>query len=182
MTREKPCSLRNGVEQLHMGERSTHYDFIRSGPKELSRLLKKQKQEEIANWDEEKTSLQHARRRKGIFDVSSEDTEYLKVISEARATLEKCADIRDIATKCTHACRSAHVVVCSVEVLRVQELHALGVRECACGVWPLVLTSALGNSYTALDISICFATHSKLAEIALNPGQRPSLIAVVRTL
>ena len=28
------------MEQLHMGERSTHYDFIRSGPKEWHRLSK----------------------------------------------------------------------------------------------------------------------------------------------
>ena len=44
----------------------------------------------IAAWDEAKTGFQEARRRRGNFDVPSEGTEYLKVISEARATLVKC--------------------------------------------------------------------------------------------
>ena len=40
-------------------------------------------------WDIEKTRLQEARRKRRIFDVSSEETEDLKVITEARAKLER---------------------------------------------------------------------------------------------
>ena len=51
---------------------------------------KKKKQEEIAAWDEEETRLQEARRKREIFRILSEAEEYLKVISDARAKLEKC--------------------------------------------------------------------------------------------
>ena len=54
-------------------------------------MSKKQKQEEVTGWDDEKIRLQEVRRKRGIFCVSSEYTEYHKVISEARAKLEKCA-------------------------------------------------------------------------------------------
>ena len=57
-------------------------------PEEWPRRSKKPpQQEEIAAWDEAKTGFQEARRRRRNFDVPSEDTEYLKVISEARATV-----------------------------------------------------------------------------------------------
>ena len=45
--------------------------------------LLEQTQEDIAAWDEEEIRLQEARRKRGIFDVSSEDTEHLKVICDA---------------------------------------------------------------------------------------------------
>ena len=44
-------------------------------------------QEERAAWDEEKTRLQETHRKRVIFNVSSEDTEYLTVITEARPKL-----------------------------------------------------------------------------------------------
>ena len=71
-------------------QKTTRLDTI--GSEEWHRLLKKQKKEEIATWDEEKTRLQHACRKRGNIDVSSEDTEHLKVISEGRVKLEKCVD------------------------------------------------------------------------------------------
>ena len=38
------------------------------------------------------TRLQEARRKRGIFDVSSEDTEHHKAISQARTKIENCVD------------------------------------------------------------------------------------------
>ena len=58
-------------------------------PFEWPTLSKKQKQEVAAAGDDEKTRLPEACRKKVIFDVSSQDTQYLKVISEARAKVEK---------------------------------------------------------------------------------------------
>ena len=52
------------------------HDLIRSGPKNGQTV-------------EERTRLQAVRPTRWIFDVSSEDTEYLEMISEARAHLEK---------------------------------------------------------------------------------------------
>ena len=61
-------------------------------PEKWPRLPKKQEPEEIAAWDEEKIRLQEeARRKRGVFDVSSKDPANLKVISEARTKLERCA-------------------------------------------------------------------------------------------
>ena len=42
-------------------------------PKEWTKLSKKQEQMEIAVWDKEEIRLQEARRKRIIFDVSSED-------------------------------------------------------------------------------------------------------------
>ena len=47
-------------------------------------------QEETAAWDEEKTRLHEACRKRGIFNASSGETKYLKLISEAGAKLKKC--------------------------------------------------------------------------------------------
>ena len=44
----------------------------------------------MSAWSDEETRLQEALRQRGIDDVSSEDTEFLKVVSEARAKLEMC--------------------------------------------------------------------------------------------
>ena len=57
---------------------------------EWPRLSEKQKARVDQNWNGEKTRLPDARQTRGIFDVSSEDTEYLNVTCEARAKLEKC--------------------------------------------------------------------------------------------
>ena len=48
-------------------------------PEEWSRRSRDQKQKAISSWDDEKTGLQEARRQRGVFDVSPEDNEYLKV-------------------------------------------------------------------------------------------------------
>ena len=52
-------------------------------PKEWPRLSKKHRLEKIEAWNEEGTGLQDAH-------VPSQDTEYLKVVSEARTTMQKC--------------------------------------------------------------------------------------------
>ena len=67
---------------IQMGERLTH-TLHTLWPEEWPRLSKKHKQEEI----EEETRQQNTSRRRGIFDVESEDAEHFKVISEARAKL-----------------------------------------------------------------------------------------------
>ena len=67
------------------------YDQKRSGLRNGPDCRRnKKKQEEIASWDDEKIRLQEARRKRGIFDVSSEDAAYFKVISDSRAKLERC--------------------------------------------------------------------------------------------
>ena len=49
-----------------------------------------QKKEDIASWDEEETRLREARRKRRFFDVSPEDTDDLKVISDAQTKLGIC--------------------------------------------------------------------------------------------
>ena len=78
-----------------MGERSSHkspsdYTTRHGLARGMARLSKKREQEDIAAWDEVKTRMQGSRRNQGIFDFTSEDTENLKVISEAQAKLETC--------------------------------------------------------------------------------------------
>ena len=70
-----------------MPQNSTRPDTI--WPEQWPRLSKKPRPDEIAAWDDEQTRLQEVRRKRGNFDVPSEDIEYLKVISEARAKLER---------------------------------------------------------------------------------------------
>ena len=66
-----------------MGGRSTHtspktlFDLIQSGMKNGPDDQRNNEQEERAAWDEEKTRLQETHRKRVIFNVSSEDTEYL---------------------------------------------------------------------------------------------------------
>ena len=80
------CKWVNGRPQKKT-KNATRLDT--SWPEEWPRPPKKQ-QQKIAAWDDERIRLQEARRKSGIFDVSSEDTEFLKVISEDRAKFEKC--------------------------------------------------------------------------------------------
>ena len=91
MMREKYCSRSNGLGRLVSKSRGLSpegYTCVndqirlgwRNGPDH-----RRNKNE----WSEAKTRLQEASRTRGIFDVSPEDTEYLKVISEARAELKK---------------------------------------------------------------------------------------------
>ena len=66
-----------------MSERSTHTNIQNTTktdtiwPAEWPRVSKKQKQEETGAWDEEETRLQDLRQKRGLFDVSSEDTDSL---------------------------------------------------------------------------------------------------------
>ena len=49
----------------------------RSGPGDGPDYPNQQKQQEIAVWDDEKTRLREGRRKRRVFDVTSEDAEYL---------------------------------------------------------------------------------------------------------
>ena len=74
--------MNGGPARVH---HTTRFDTM--WPEEWSRLSQKKKnREEIAAWDEAKTRLQEARQKRRNFDVSSGGTEYLKVISEPRAS------------------------------------------------------------------------------------------------
>ena len=50
--------------------------------------IPEQEEEDLANWDEEMSRLQETRQKRGFFEVSPEETDYRKVVSEARGKLE----------------------------------------------------------------------------------------------
>ena len=56
----------------------------------MANTFKCTKQGRIAAWGGGEVGLRDSHRTRGIFDVSSEDTEYVKVISGARSKLEEC--------------------------------------------------------------------------------------------
>ena len=72
------------VTQRH---KTTRPDTI--WPEEWPRLSEKRKTEGIANWDDDRTRLPAARGKGGFFEVSPEDADHFKVISEVRDRLKK---------------------------------------------------------------------------------------------
>ena len=80
------------TKRTQRGARATHKgqtkipDFIRSGPKKGPDF---QEHKETAACDDVKIRMQHARRKRGIFDVSSEDTAHTKVISRSSSNTRK---------------------------------------------------------------------------------------------
>ena len=72
-------------------QKTTRVDTI-SGSKKCPRLTKKQEQEEREQLVTTEKQIANKLAEKRVFDVSCEDTEYLKVISEARAKIERCVD------------------------------------------------------------------------------------------
>ena len=101
-----------------MGERSTHnsptYHTNGSGlARGMARTIKETKREETAAWDEEGIRLQEARRKGGLFDVTSEDAAYFKVWSPALERNSKgawlqCRIPEDECSGKTDACRHSY--------------------------------------------------------------------------
>ena len=103
MMRAKSCSQRYDLEQLVSKSRGSSsqkgYTWVngrftnspRSGPKngpDFQRNTKSKRRLQAAT--KKRPYCKKLDDQRGIFDVSSEDTEYLKVIAEARAKLETC--------------------------------------------------------------------------------------------
>ena len=56
-------------------------------PEVWQSLSKKQKIAETAKWEIEKVKRDAARNKRGIFEVSADDKDYLKIMSEVRAKM-----------------------------------------------------------------------------------------------